>query len=247
MDRATSAPVKSALRTLDVIELVVARADGAQAHEIAATLSMPESSASYLLRTLCERGYLVRAGRTYRPGPGLDRLRLPPSALTLADRVTPLVRAMCAELNETTSFMVQADWSAEALVTETSDHPLRYAIAIGERRPLHVLAAGKAILAALAEDQLIRYFAEAERAALTAQTLIDEAALRTELARVRASGLAEAHEESLAGISSLGCAVHIDGQLAGALSIAVPTVRFSPALRDRFGRLRSRLLGPLEG
>ena len=160
-------PVKSALRTLDVIEFVVAHRQGVVAQEIAGALGIPVSSLSYLLTTLADRGYLVREGRRYLPGPGLERLRAAPEALPLADRVAPLVRALKGELNETASFMVQRGWEVEALVTEASDQALRYAVDPGTRRPLHALAAGKVILAALTSSELARYFAETTRAVFT--------------------------------------------------------------------------------
>lgn len=241
MSKTQSAPVKSALRTLDVIEYIVARPAGAQAVEIAAALSIPMSSASYLLRTLCERDYLVRDDRVYLPGPGLDRLRLPASSLSIAERYQPLVRAVRNELNETASLMVQVDWMAEALLTETSDQPLRYAIARGERRPLHCLAAGKAILAELDDAQLDTYFAGSDREAFTPHTIVDEAALRSQLRDVRSQGFAQACEESVVGICSMAVVVKEKQRLIGALSIAVPTVRFTDDLREKFQRLGSRL------
>ena len=110
----TPAPVKSALRTLDVIELVVAHAGGVVAQDVAQALGIPVSSLSYLLSTLVERQYLMREGRRYLPGPGLERLRVSPSALPLADRMAPLVRALKSELNETASFLVRVGWEVTA-------------------------------------------------------------------------------------------------------------------------------------
>lgn len=241
MSKAQPAPVKSALRTLDVIEYIVARPGGAQAMEIAAALSIPMSSASYLLRTLCERDYLLRDDRIYLPGPGLDRLRLPAASLSLAERLQPLVRAVRSELNETASLMVQVGWMAEAVLTETSDQPLRYAIALGERRPLHCLAAGKIILAWLDESELQQYFAASQRERFTSHTIVDEAALRAQLAEVRRQGFAQAREESVLGICSMAYPVVEQGKAVGALSIAVPEVRFTPELCERFAQQAARL------
>jgi len=241
MSKTQPAPVKSALRTLDVIEYIVARPGGAQATEIAAALGIPMSSASYLLRTLCERDYLLRDDRLYLPGPGLDRLRLPTTSLSLAERLQPMVRAVRHELNETTSLMVRVDWMAEALLTETSDQPLRYAIALGERRPLHCLAAGKAILAGLGEAELQQYFSTSPREQFTASTIVDEATLRLQLEEVRKTGFAQAREESVVGICSMAFAVRDEGRPAAALSIAVPTVRFTEELCSRFREIAARL------
>src|SRR5687767_4498343 len=96
--------VKSATRTLDIIEYVVATDRALVAQEIATALAIPVSSLSYLLATLVERGYLQRQGRRYTAGPGLARLQARGHGFTLAERVQPLVRTLRVQLNETTSF-----------------------------------------------------------------------------------------------------------------------------------------------
>jgi IclR family acetate operon transcriptional repressor len=236
---AAAPPVKSALRTLDVIEFVVAHRQGVVAQEIAGALGIPVSSLSYLLTTLADRGYLVRAGRRYLPGPGLDRLRAAPAALPLADRVAPLVRALKGELNETASFMVQRGWEVEALVTEASDQALRYAVDPGTQRPLHALAAGKVILAALPEAERARYFAETTRAAFTPATRTTEADLTADIAGINAQGMAVAREEATVGIVGTAVPARIDGAFVGAFSVAIPAVRFDAALE---ARVRAALL-----
>jgi IclR family acetate operon transcriptional repressor len=102
-------PVKSALRTLDVIEFVVAHAAGVVAQDVAQALGIPVSSLSYLLATLVERQYLTREGRRYLPGPGLERLRVSPAALPLADRVAPW-----SARSRPNSTKPPASWSASA-------------------------------------------------------------------------------------------------------------------------------------
>jgi len=240
-----SAPVKSALRTLDVIEFVVAHPKGSVAQEIAAALGIPVSSLSYLLATLAEREYLVRDGRLYRAGPGLDRLRVHRDKLPLADRAAPLVRATRSELDETTSFMVRTGWECEALVTEASAQALRYAFDPGERRPLHALAAGKVLLAALSETDLAAYFAAGPRARLTPQTPCDEATLRAQIEGARRDGFAESREESHLGVCGVAVPARIDGKVVGCFSVAIPTVRYTAALRDHTLTLLRRCAGAL--
>src|SRR5215203_3558229 len=137
----SQAGVKSALRTLDLIEFVVARPSGVVAQEIASALDIPVSSLSYLLATLIERDYLRREGRQYFPGEGLDRLRVPSAELSLIDRARPLLRALRSHLNETATLFRLEGWEAEAVLTETAGQPLRYSIDVGARMPLHAVAA----------------------------------------------------------------------------------------------------------
>ena len=233
------------MRTLDVIEFVVAHRQGVVAQEIAGALAIPVSSLSYLLATLTERGYLIRAGRRYLPGPGLHRLHAPDAAQSLESRVAPLVRALKGELNETAAFMVQRGWEVESLVTDASDHALRYAVDPGTRRPLHALAAGKVILATLSEDDLARYFTESTRAVFTPATRTSEADLRTDIARAQADGVAVAREEATVGIVGTAVPVRIEGEMVGVFSVAVPAVRFDAALETRARQALLRAAGAL--
>ncbi|MFD1789872.1 IclR family transcriptional regulator [Sphingomonas floccifaciens] len=225
--------VKSATRTLDIIELVIARGRPVVAQEISSGLGIPVSSLSYLLSTLVSRGYLRRDGRRYAPGPGLERLQVRDQAFSLIDMVAPLTRTLRVQLNETSSFFVRKGWELEALVTETSEHALRYAVPAGTHDGLHGFAAGKALLAALPDDDLDRYFRETERTAFTPGTVTDEATLRRELDEIRRTGIARTRGEYTAGIIGLGRAVIVDGEAIGAFSVAYPMVRHDAALEER--------------
>jgi len=235
--------VKSAMRTLDIIEYVVARGGPAVAQEIAGALAIPVSSLSYLLATLVERGYLERAGRNYLPGPGLQRLQAR-SEPTLEDRVAPLVRV---QLNETASFFVRDGWQLQTLVTESSEHALRYAIAVGARAPLHGLAAGKAILAAMPDEEVERYLRESRRESFTEATLVSAADLRREIARTRERGYGRTGSEYSVGIEGLACAAMAGGEVIGAFAVAVPSVRFDAEVEQRVAGLLMRTAGLFEG
>ena len=243
---AQSSQVKSATRTLDIIEYIVAHGRPLVAQEIAVALGIPVSSLSYLLGTLVDRGYLAREGRRYSAGPGLQRLQASPGGFSLAERAAPLVRTLRVQLNETTSFFVRSEWDVEAIVTETSEQALRYAVPTGARLPMHALASGKALLAALPDDELDRYFAETERVRFTPATVTAEKALRRELAEIRTTGFAVTDEEFSLGIRGIGRVVTIGGEPVGALSVAVPKARFDEAVQHRVMDMLERTAGLLE-
>ena len=246
MAEIAASQVKSATRTLDIIEYVVAHNRPLVAQEIAVALGIPVSSLSYLLGTLVERGYLAREGRRYSAGPGLQRLQASPGGFSLAERAAPLVRTLRVQLNETTSFFVRSEWDVEAIVTETSEQALRYAVPTGTRLPMHALASGKALLAALPDDELDRYFAETERQRFTADTVTAEKALRRQIAEIRRTGFAVTDEEFSLGIRGVGRVVTIGGEPVGALSVAVPKARFDEAVQRRVLDMLERTAGLLE-
>ncbi|MCJ2181779.1 IclR family transcriptional regulator [Novosphingobium sp. 1949] len=221
----SSGAVKSAMRTLDIIEYVVAHPTGVVAQEIAQALSIPVSSLSYLLATLVERDYLTRAGRLYQPGNGLDRLRLTPQGLPMVERVRPLVRSLRLRLNETSSFFVRREWQIEAVITEVAEHTLRYSIAVGSMTPMHCLAGGKALLAALPASELDDYFAQTTRAHFSANTIVDEPRLREELAQTRERGFATTRNEYTPGICGIARVLRQGENVVGSLAVAIPVVR----------------------
>jgi IclR family acetate operon transcriptional repressor len=111
---------------------------------------------------------------------------------------------------------------------------------------MHALASGKALLAKLSDDELDRYFAEADRIRFTASTVTGEKALRKEIAQVRQSGFSFTDEEFSLGIIGIGRAVTMGGETVGALSVAVPKVRCDDATRRRIEDLLERTAGLLE-
>lgn len=238
--------VKSATRTLDIIEYVVAHSRPLVAQEIATALGIPVSSLSYLLSTLVDREYLVRDGRRYSAGAGLARLQASTESFTLADRAAPLVRTLRVQLDETTSFFVRNGWEMEAIVTESSEQALRYSVPQGRRLPMHALAAGKVLLASLAPEELEEYFASGEREPFTDKTVTDEASLRAQLDEARNTGFAMTDEEFSRGIVGIGRLIMMDGEPVGSLSVAVPKVRFDDDLHARVADLLDRTASLLE-
>ena len=225
--------VKSALRTLNLLEFVIACKTGVAASEMSTALSIPESSLSYLLATLVKHDYLVREGRLYVPGPGLDRLRQPQADQSLPERAAPIIKALCNQLNETASLFVLAGWELEVVVTEVSSQTLRYSLDVGTRVPLHCVAAGKVLLATMSQKELDRYFAESEQSRFTTKTRHERKEIENELAIIRSQGYARTQDEYSKGISAIGMAVPGTDPSHYSISVAVPTPRFDKEIEKK--------------
>jgi IclR family acetate operon transcriptional repressor len=238
----SSAAVKSAGRALDIVELI-ARAGPSNARGVSRATGIPESSLSYLLATLVERGWLVQAAdRTYATGPALHRLTTGRPA-PLVERARGLVREVTAATEETSSLFVRRGDEIEAVEVAVSSHILRFTPHLGLRVPLHAFAAGKAILAALPPTALDAYFARSERERFTAQTIVDESALRRDLDLARKRGYALAREEHTPGVNGIGVA--LDESLG--LSVAIPTPRFDAGMERRTAAALRETVGKLAG
>jgi len=229
----SSPQVKSALRTLDILEILTDAPRPMAAQEIAEMLSIPVSSLSYLLATLCQRGYLTRnPDRRYVPGPALERFRATDTDASMAGRAAPFVRMLRSQLNETSGFFLLRGFEIEVVLSETGLHALRYTLEVGSRAPLHAFAAGKAILSTFDDETLRRYFGEVDRVRFTEKTVVDETAMRAELDEIRRTGIARTDAEQTTGIIGVGAAVRF-ARGTGALSVAVPLDRYDPDVGDR--------------
>jgi IclR family acetate operon transcriptional repressor len=210
---------------MDIVEHVALQGP-VNARGIARATGVPESSLSYLLATLVDRGWLAQAAdRTYSAGPALARLAAGSQA-PLVDRARPVLRALSAATHETASLFIRRGYEIEVLEVELSTHDLRFTPQPGQRMPLHSFAGGKALLARMPADELDAYFRESARSRFTEHTICEEAALRREIADCRARGAAVSLEEHSAGVN--GVAVALDDMHS--VSIAMPSARFSPAI-----------------
>jgi IclR family transcriptional regulator, acetate operon repressor len=218
---AVTGSVKSAARTIDIVEQI-ARKGPATARELSRATRIPESSLSYLLATLVERDWLCSLGdRTYALGSALARLAAG-AAPSPDERRRAQLRVVARATGETCSLFVRRGNEIEAIEVELSSQLLRFTPEKGMRVPLHSFAGGKALLAKMSATDLGAYFAASIRTRFTPATLIDEAALRRDVVETRKRGYAIAREEHTAGIVGMGVAA--DDRYS--LSVAVPTARF---------------------
>lgn len=233
MDRtAQTEGVKSALRVLDIFELLAQYPDGISLSEISAKLAIPKSSAHGLLSTLMSRGYLRegRHDRTYRLGARL--FELGSSYMAGADLLTEgqeVVRETARACDETVHLAILDGNEVLYIAKEEGTNTIRMVSAVGRRFPAYGTGVGKMLLSALSPAELDRlYPTDKALAPITARTIVDPVAFREELAETRRRGYATDFEESTPGLSCIAAPVFdSDGAIAAAISVSVPNVRFT--------------------
>lgn len=97
---------------------------------------------------------------------------------------------------------------------------------VGDRVHLHVIAAGKAILAAFPDERVAEIVNRHGLPAYTDKSIVDTDELLADLEEVSEQGYAFNHEEHILGLTAVGAAITTDdGDILGAISAAVPTNR----------------------
>jgi DNA-binding IclR family transcriptional regulator len=227
---------RAANRVVDILELLARSPDGLTLRDVSAELEAPKSSLLPLLRALTARGYLAqgRAGE-YRLGAGaLDLGAAAPAPRELVEVARPAVVDLMRRTGETVFVgVLSSDRRSVVYVDKVeSDHVIRYAGGVGDRRPLHATSSGKAILAFLAEDEREEILTSLSLSRLTEHTVTSLAALRVSLGEIRRTGVSVTTEEVVAGASGIGAPVFDRyGRVAGACAIGGPTGRVRPRLK----------------
>ena len=223
--------VKSADRAFQILEAVGSRSSGVTHGELSKILGIPKGSLSYLLSNLIDRDYLTfhRQSKLYMLGPKL--LVLTGRYLSNLDFVRvgrPVLRQLVADINEDAELAIMKDDEILFLYKEECSQPLKFSIAIGERAPIYATSAGKAILAFLPEDEVLRYLSSAKLDPITQSTITDVEALKRELEGIRSRGLAYGREEFHQGISAMASPVFdFNGNVVGSAVVTLPSIRFN--------------------
>jgi DNA-binding IclR family transcriptional regulator len=224
--------VKSAARTLELLELLAARRNRpARLRELSEALGMPRSSCYAVLRTLTKYGWVRTdpSGTLY--GIGIRALL---AGTTYLD-TDPYVRIAKAvldrlgeQLDETFHLGRLSGVDVVYLVTRESGQYLRAHSRVGRRLPAYSTALGKALLAELSGAELEEHL-PAELVPLTSYTITDRVALVADLAVGRAQGYSVDREENTAGVQCFAVPLRYGEPAGDAISCSVPLARLTPA------------------
>jgi len=213
-------------RAAEMLRRLASEPHGLTLIELSARVGLPRSTAHRIVAALSQEGFVRAApsGRL-RIGPALIGLAVA-SRSDLRHEVAPYLERLSHELGETVDLAVLDGGEVLFIDQYVSRRTLRIVSEIGARFPAHATANGKALLAALAPEELLELLPRRLPAA-TAHTITERSALLEELAAVRASGLAYDREEYSSGIASVGTAVRDAVGSTAAVTVVVPATRFA--------------------
>lgn len=215
-------------KALDVLEQVAAAGRPVRFAELLATSPYPKATLYRLLQTLVAQG-LVAQDEGGRYALGLRLVRLAHAAWaqsSLAPIARPWLDALAAETGETIHLAQLEQGQVVYVDKRNAARPVEMFAQTGKVGPAYCTGVGKAMLAHLPEEALLRALERQSFHRFTPQTLTTPAALRAELASIREAGHALDREEHEPGI--ICCAVPIlsrSGRGIGALSLTSTTAR----------------------
>ena len=227
--------VDNALRLL----VLLAREGDVGVTAVASELGVAPSTAHRLLSTLRYRGFAVQSGgRGYQPGPSYASLRVGQQATgDLEAAAREQLEWIQGRLDETGHLMVRSGRQARFVLTVEATQPLRVGTRTGTYFPAHLASGGVVMLAGLPAADLAELYPPEGVPELG----LDEAAVRRihrELRAVRQRGYGLNVGRTERGVAGVSTAVRgAEGRVVAALSVSVPTVRYSAARVEEIVRL----------
>ncbi|WP_033442338.1 IclR family transcriptional regulator [Saccharothrix sp. NRRL B-16314] len=224
------APLSAAEKTLSVLE---ALADHSRIADIADASGLPKATVHRILQTLVQRDFARADGRGgYLGGPRILSLagRFL-QRLDVAEHVHPTLRDLQQRTGWTVHLALLSGDEAVYAAKLEGARPYHLASRVGMSLRLHCTSIGKAILAAMPDDEVRALVRRTGLPARTERTVTDAGALLAELAEVRKRGYAEDHEENETGVRAVGAAVfdHTGEVIGGVSTAALVDLAEAPA------------------
>ncbi|WP_373565524.1 MULTISPECIES: IclR family transcriptional regulator [Actinosynnema] len=219
--------VKSADRTVELLEVLSSSERPLTLTELHRELSYPKSSLYMLLQTLVARGWVELDSTRGTYGIGVRALLVGTSYLDHDPVVQVAIRVMeqvRREVNETVHLARLDGSDVVYLASRESEHHLRVVSRVGRRLPAHSTSLGKAVLAARTPQEVDAVL-PATLDPLTQNTVTDRAALHAQLAGFRGVGYAHEREENTPGLGCFAVALPYRTPVLDAMSCSVPLGR----------------------
>lgn len=246
-----ASPVKSAERTVRILETLAAAPHRLSLAEMQDILGYPRSSLHALIRTLREMDWVEsdESGSRFGIGPqalltGTTYLDRDP-ALPYAHRVLEELRA---EVQHTVHYARRTGASIIYLASRESLVEVRRIYRVGRKLPAHVTALGQALLAELTSEEVDEILPD-PLPGMTENSITDRDELHAELERVRSRGWAFEVEQGTPGVACIARTVDYRIPATDAISCSMPVdaavepelTRMAKALTEQAGRLAASL------
>lgn len=217
--------IQSLARGLKILAIMADCENGIGITELADQLGVDKSTASRLVHTLLNNGFVQKArdGRSYTLGPMLVNLsRSVITRMPLRDSAQPFLKKLVEVSGECSHLAIYAQGKALYVDQMESPSTLRVNVEVGQLAPLHCTALGKVMLA------FGKYPLPTGLERHTAKTITDLPALEKELETVREKGYAIDDEEFDNDVRCISVPVFdYREKLVGAIGISGPSARLS--------------------
>ncbi len=216
-------------RVLDILELLSTNPDGMTLTQLSRALNAPKSSIMPLVHTMTSRKFIYQHKDTSRYCMGIAAYSVGSSYTNTKNALEFIqseMKYIVSQSNETCQLGIQVRSNLLYIAKEDSAEPLRLVSYVGKQIPLYCTAIGRALLAQKTKDEIRALYPDG-LTAFTKNTIADWEELFRELEQTRNRGYALEHEECMPLLNCAGIPLCSNGQVIAALSVCIPTFRYS--------------------
>lgn len=197
--------------------------------ELSRELGLSRSTTHRYIATLTTLGYLQQDAETkrYRLGPRvLDLGFAAINSMDIREISVPHLQALSDATGFTVNLAILDDgdvvYIERCRTSRSGQREIDLNLHIGSRLPAYCTALGKALLAFVPENRFEEILDQVELVARGPNTITDRVALRAEMERIQAMGLAVNNEELAYGLRSIAAPIRSrSGEVVAALNLAV--------------------------
>jgi IclR family acetate operon transcriptional repressor len=223
-----SGSVQSVARACALLRCFAGAPSSYSLTDLARETGLNVSTAFRLAKTLCGESLLSYDQRTerYRVGPALIALGTEAMRSAGLNSALPVIQELANATGTTAALSIREGRVSVSILSASSIHGLRVVENAGSRLPLHLTAAGKALLAFGSEPIAAAVKGMGRLEKPTKRTVSSSSVLRKELQEARVRGYTVCDEERDVGVRAVGAPVLDDGSVArAAVGIQGPVVR----------------------
>lgn len=225
-EHTTSRTVSTADTLFDIIE-ALRDLENSTVTELATELDLAKSTVHAYLASLEQKEYVVKEGNEYELGlkfydHGMDIL----NRVDLIEVARPIMKQTAEESGELVWLIVEEHGRAVYLERAKGDRAVQTSGRRGLRTYLHLLAAGKSMLAHMPEERVEEILDRHGLPQQTSQSITTKEELNDRLEQVRDRGYAYNRGEEVPGVYAIGAPILEEGQIQAGISVAGPAARF---------------------
>lgn len=225
--------IQSVVRSFKILDTIAAVDGEIGAQQISTTAGLHISTAFRFLQNLVRSGVVEQNPETGKYRLALKLLTWGMQVLRQMDLrrdAAPLLRELNEKTRETIHMCVYDREAAIYIEKIESPTPLRRFSEVGKGAPLHCTGVGKVLMAALAERELADLLKQYPLKRYTPNTITQAGALKRELERIRAQGVAMDNEEHEPGIRCVAAPIrNHTNKVIASISLAGRTTSVTPA------------------
>ncbi|HET7095994.1 MAG TPA: IclR family transcriptional regulator C-terminal domain-containing protein [Casimicrobiaceae bacterium] len=238
---AITAQVQSLTRGLSILEALARAEAGVSLTDIAQRVQLPPSTTHRLLSTLEKMGYVYQSEELGRWYVGLQAFTVGAGFLANRDFVGQshvYMRRLMEQSGETANLAILDGTEAVFIAQVQCREMMRILVKLGSRVPLHASGVGKAIFAALPDEQIDAILKVKGLPRITENTIVAPETMWAALKVIRHRGYSFDDEEHAPGTRCVAATIYDEhAEPLGAISLAGPSSR----LPDE----RIKQLGPI--